>query len=232
MVVINQKNPSAYLILILALPALWIYPPFIKMFPIGLGLKMMVATTLLTSLTFYLLLPLFGFYKGKHRLAMIGFLLFIGFMVSAHFNSDFTKENAKPTSLLYVLDADTNKAQWATYDNVVSDWTSQYIGDTKKNPEKLSDNTISSKYSTAFTHVVDAPLKEITPPKIDITRDTILGNDRMITICITPQRDVNRLEVFTNAVEIKKAVVNSIPLSELLFGPKEARPIGYTLYQQ
>ncbi|MBD0779249.1 M20/M25/M40 family metallo-hydrolase [Maribacter sp. ANRC-HE7] len=221
MVVINQKKPSAYLILILALPALWIYPPFIKMFPIGLGLKMMVATTLLTSLTFYLLLPLFGFYKGKNRLALIGFLLFIGFMVSAHFNSDFTKENAKPTSLLYVLDADNNTAQWATYENVVSAWTSQYIGKTKEVPGKLQEKTISSKYSTGFTHMVDAPLKEITPPKIDITLDTIIGNDRMITICITPQRDVNRLEVFTNAVEIKKAIVNSIPLSEFYLAQRK-----------
>ncbi len=214
MVIINQKRPNAYLLLFLALPALWIYSPFIKMFPIGLGLKMMVASTLLTSLTFYLLLPLFGFYRNKHRLALLGSLIFIGFMVSAHFNSGYTKENAKPTSLLYVLDADNNKAQWATYENVVSDWTAQYIDGTRKVAKKLSDKVISSKYATGFTYVADAPLKRITPPKIDITLDTIIGNDRTIELCITPQRNVSRLEVFTNAVEIKKAIVNSIELSK------------------
>lgn len=213
MVVINQKSPNAYLLVIFAVPALWIYAPFIKMFPVGLGLKMMVAATLLTTLTFYLLLPVFGFYKHKHRLAILGCLLFLGFMASAHFNSGFTKENAKPTSLLYVLDTDTHTAQWATYEHVISDWTAQYIGDTKKIPEKLADQTISSKYSSGFSYVTEAPVKEIASPKIDIGLDTIIGNERILELCIIPQRNVNRLEVFTNAVEIKKAVVNGLELS-------------------
>ena len=213
LVAINQKNPSTYLFVLFALPALWIFSPFIKMFPIGLGLKMMVAATLLTTLTFYLLLPIFGYYKNKNRLAVLGCLLFIGFMVSAHFNSDFHKDNAKPTSLLYVLDADTKTAKWATYENVISDWTAQYLGETKKVPDKLADKTISSKYSSGFSYVAPAPMKEIASPKVEIIRDTIIENERLLEICITPQRDVNRLEVFTNDIEIKKAVVNTIGLS-------------------
>jgi len=214
MVVINQKEPSPYLLLILALPALWIYAPFIKMFPIGLGLKMMVAATLLTTLTFYLLLPIFGFYKNKNRLAFIGFILFVGFMVSAHFNSDFTKENAKPSSLLYVLDADNNTALWATYEHEISDWTSQYIGSDKKIPEKLADKTISSKYASGFTYVSEAPIKEIVFPLIETTIDTVIGNERQLELCITPQRDVNRLEIFTNGIQLNEASVNNIELSE------------------
>ena len=214
MVVINQKGPSPYLLVILALPALWLYAPFIKMFPIGLGLKMMITATLLTTLTFFLLLPIFGFYKNKHRLAFLGFILFVGFMVSAHFDSDFTRENAKPTSLLYVMNADTNTAQWATYEHVISDWTAQYIGDNKKVPQKLADKTISSKYASGFTYVSEAPLKQIASPKIEFTLDTIIGNERLLELCITPQRDVNRLEVFTNDTELKKARVNTIELSD------------------
>ncbi len=214
MVVINQKNPSPYLLVILALPALWIFFPFIKMFPIGLGLKMMVATTLLTTLTFILLLPIFGFYKHKNRLAVLGCLLFLGFMASAHFNSGFTKENAKPSSLLYVLDVDNNTAQWATYEHMVSDWTAQYIGATRKVPEKLAGRTISSKYASGFTYVSTAPIKEITPPKIETTRDTIVGDERILELCITPQRDVNRLEIFTNNIALNEATVNNIELSD------------------
>ncbi|MGB5434637.1 MAG: M28 family peptidase [Maribacter sp.] len=214
MVVINQTKPSTYLLFLLALPALWIFSPFIQMFPVGLGLKLIVASTLLTALTFYLLLPVFGYYKHKNRLAMLGCLLFLGFMASAHFNSGFTKENAKPTSLLYVLDTDTHTAQWATYEQVISDWTAQYIGDTKEIPEKLADKTISSKYSSGFSYVAEAPIKDIASPKIDISLDTIIGDERILELCIIPKRNVNRLEVFTNAVEIKKVVVNTLELSE------------------
>ncbi len=214
MVVLNQEDPNPYLLVFLALPALWIYSPLIKMFPVGLGLKMMVAATILTTLTFLLLFPIFGFYKKKKRLAYLSFLLFIGFMVSAHFSSGFDAENAKPTSLLYVLNANNKTAQWASYEHQLSAWTAQYLGVNKKAPEGVANNTINSKYSTGFTYVSDAPLKEITPPKIEKTRDTIIGEDRILEICITPQRNVNRLEVFTNDIIIKKAKVNQIPLSD------------------
>jgi hypothetical protein len=213
LVIINQKMPNSYLMAFLGLPAIFIYAPFIKMFPVGLGLKMMVAATLFTTLTFLLLLPLFGFYKKKKRLAYIGMILFFGCMISAHFNSGFNKENRKPTSLLYVLDADTNKAQWATYDNVLSDWTSQYLDANKKTPEKLSKKTISSKYSSGFTYVSDAPTKKISPMQVEKTRDTIIGDSRLLDICITPKRNVNRLEIFTSTT-LQSATVNTIKLSD------------------
>ncbi len=213
MVLINQKMPNPYLLTFLGVPALFIFSPFIKMFPVGLGLKMMIATTIFVTLTFLLLLPVFGFYKKKKRLAYISLILFFGCMISAHFNSGFDKDNAKPTSLLYVLDADTNKAQWATYENTLSDWTTQYLDNSKKAPEQLSDNTISSKYSSNFTYVTDAPEKEITPMRVEKTRDTIVGNNRLLEICITPERNINRLEVFTNTT-IESAKVNSVKLSD------------------
>lgn len=213
MVVINQKSPNPYLLTFLGLPALFIYSPFVKMFPVGLGLKMMVAATLFVTLTFFLLLPVFGFYKKKNRLAYLSMILFFGCMISAHLNSGFNKDNAKPTSLLYVMDADTNTAQWATYENVLSDWTSQYLGVDKTKPEKLAKNTISSKYGSGFTFVADAPIKEIAQMQVEKTRDTIIGESRLLDICITPKRDVNRLEVFTNT-PLLSATVNTIKLSD------------------
>ena len=175
---------------------------------------MMVAATILTTLLLLLLLPIFGFYKKKNQLAYLGMILFVGFMLSAHFNSGFNADNAKPTSLIYVLDADENSAKWATYENQLSDWTAQYLGDTKEVPKKLADKTLSSKYSTGFTYVSEAPIKAIASPKIEKTLDTIIGSDRLLDICITPQRNVNRLEVFTNDISIKKAAVNKVELSE------------------
>lgn len=212
-VLINQEKPNGLLFVFLALPALWIFTPFIKMFPVGLGLKMMVASTLLTTLVFLLLLPIFGFYKRKGSLALLSGLLFFVAMVLAHFNSGFSEGSAKPTSLLYVYDANKNKAQWATYEKVVSDWTSQFIGESKTKPLALNNTLISSKYGSGFSYVADAPSKNIPAPEIETTRDTIIGEDRHLQICIKPQRNVNRLEVFTNEVALKKASVNGIALS-------------------
>ena len=43
--------------------------------------------------------------------------------------------------------------------------------------------------------------------------DTIVGGERMISLKVLHQRDVNRLEVFTNETPILKAVANGIDLS-------------------
>jgi hypothetical protein len=212
-ILINQKNPNAYLLLFLCIPALFIFSPLIQLFPIALGLKMLVASTFFTTLTFFLLLPLFTRYRNKRALGLLSFILAIGFMVSAHMNSGFTKDNSKPTSLVYVMDVENKKANWATYEIDVSDWTKQYIGEEKMNTNVLNLKTISSKYRSGFTFVADAPWKEIATPKIDISKDTVIGGNRHLEICITPQRNVNRLEVFVNDVTLQKAVVNNIELS-------------------
>ena len=213
-ILINQKKPNPFLLVFLGLPAIFIYSPFIQMFPVGLGLKMMVATTIFTTLLFFLLLPVFTHYRNKGALATLCFLLFVGFMVSAQLNSSFSEDTPKPTSLLYVMDADAEEAKWATYENELSEWTAQYIGKEKSTPEKLTENTISSKYSSGFTYTAEAPLKKIAPPKIEIRNDTIINETRRLELCITPQRDVNRLEIFSNETPITKATVNGIALSD------------------
>ncbi|MDP2525886.1 M28 family peptidase [Maribacter dokdonensis] len=210
---INQKNPDPFLLLFLGIPALFIFAPFVQMFPVGLGLKMMVASTLFTTLIFFLLLPLISKYRKKGALAFLSFLLFAGFMVSAHMDSGFTKDRPKPTSLLYVLNADDNTAMWATYEHKLSDWTAQYIIDKLAVPPQINE-TISSKYGTDFTYTYEAPLKNIPKPTIEVQLDTVINNVRSIRLCITPNRPINRLEVFTNPIDILKADVNGIQLSE------------------
>ncbi|MET6991173.1 M28 family peptidase [Sediminicola arcticus] len=210
-ILVNQKIPNPYLLVFLALPALWIYTPFIKMFPVGLGLKMMVASTVLTTLTFYLLLPVFGFYKSKGKLAFLCQFLFAIFMVVAHFNSGFTKDHAKPSSLLYILNTDNNSAHWVSYDHELIAWNKKYVDGPSKN--QVDYQIISSKYAPGFTYSSKAPIIEIPPPSVEKTFDTIVGENRLVKLIITPQRSVNRLEVFTNNVPLSTVTVNEIELS-------------------
>ena len=213
-ILIHQKNPNPLLLVFLGIPALFIFSPLVEMFPVGLGLKMLLASTVMTTLIFFLLLPVFTRFRNQLALALLSFLLCIGFLVSAHMTSNFTEDNARPTSLLYVMDIDNQKSKWATYDRTISDWTAQYIGDNKTVPEQLSENTISSKYGSGFTYVSEAPLKNISGPKMEVSRDTVIGNKRLLDFCIIPQRKVNRLELFTNDIMISRARVNGIALSD------------------
>ena len=221
---LRQDPPNPYVLTALAVPALWIFAPFVKMFPVGLGLKMIVATSVMSVLIFLLLLPVLLEFPKKKQLAGLGISLFLICLLGAHFSSGFTEEQPKPSSLLYVLDADKQEALWATYEKQPSSWTQAFIGEDPSVPGELTEQTLSSKYSTGFSYALKAPLKEVRPPEIAVLEDTIIDRNRQIRLRISPQRDVNRLEIFTNEVTLSEAVVNGIGLSEYYLknrrGPK------------
>lgn len=212
-VYIKQKNPNSFLMVFFALPAVFIYAPFIKMFPVGLGLKMLMAATLFVVLLFMLVLPLFAQIKNKWRFAVLFMLLFAIFSITAHINSGFTEDSPKPSSLLYVLDGDQKTARWATYDQQLTGWNSQFFADDKQVMDENDEKTISSKYSSGFSYMAEALVKQIAIPTIDIEKDTVFDGQRKLKICVAPKRKVNRLDVFTNEVPISQALINGQALS-------------------
>ncbi len=207
---IRQKNPSVALQLLLCLTALLLYTPLVIMFPIGLGLKMLIAATLFTTLTFGLLLPIIGLLRSKRTLGFISLTIAFVCFISAHINRGATINTPKPNSLVYVQNNDTNKAYWATYDNVIGDWNKNYI-DSEKNV-KTDSKVISNKYGAEFTYLNEAPQKSIAGPTIEKLNDTIINGKRIMEICISSHRDINRLD-FYSATKISSATINDIALS-------------------
>lgn len=214
MILISQDSPNPYQLVLLSVPALWIFTPFVKMFPVGLGLKMLVICTLLCALLFLLLLPITGAYTNKRSFGTAGVFLFLLLFLGAHLKSGFSDNSPKPTSLLYVKNIDENTSYWASHEKVPSDWTLAYLGTNLKpyNPNQL--HTLSSKYNSGFSYMNPAPSKQVEEPEIQILQDSVHGDQRMVSLLVVPQRDVNRLEVFTSGAPILKASVNGINLSE------------------
>lgn len=212
LVFINQEKPNPLLLLFLCTPAVFMHAPFIQMFPVGLGLKMMIAATLMTSLLFFLTLPIFASLKKYAGLGILALLLFAIYGIKAHLNSRYNEENPKPSSLLYVYNADSEQAQWASYDEVPITWNAQFLNSSKQQEESFS--TLSSKYNTRFRHTAEAPKKAIALPQVLVNKDTVVSGTRQLTICFTPMRNINRLEVFTNELPIGSCLVNGIELSE------------------
>lgn len=195
--VYTQKS-NRTLNLVLSIPSLIIFVPFIIMFPIGLGLKILAGSAVLTVLVFGLLLPIFGAFPKKGVWAFVLFLISIGFFTKAHFNSNYAKGTAKPNSLLYIYNADLKKAFWATYDLNLDEWTKKYLGDNPKKAGVLNDNPLFSKYKSGFTFSAEADVKQISEPTIEFFQDSIGGSQRYIKIRISPNRNVNRYDIFAN----------------------------------
>ena len=183
---------------VLAIPALVILAPFIKMFPVGLGLKILFASSILTVLCFSLLLPVLGSFSRKDIWAAMFLLLGVGLFVKAHLTSGYQKGEAKPNSLVYIFNKGNNKAYWATYDRNLDDWTKATLGEKPANADALNKDPLYSKYGSSFTYQNDAPLKYIPAPTIDFVYDSIIGDMRILKIKITPNRKVNRYDIFAN----------------------------------
>jgi hypothetical protein len=195
--ILRQKS-NVLLNLILSIPALLLIAPFIQMFPVGLGLKVLFASAILTTLTFALLLPVFGDFAKKGRWALFFLVISVGFFTKAHFESGYEKGKAKSNSLIYIYNADTHKANWVTYDKNLDIWTKAYLGENPKKATSWEETPLFSKYDSQFTFASEGPLKKLAEPTIEFFQDSVAGNQRYIKIRISPNRSVNRYDIFAN----------------------------------
>lgn len=228
--VLTQKS-NAFLNVIMALPTLILLAPFIQLFPIGLGLKILVGSSILTVLSFAILLPIFGSFSQKKLWSAFSLLVAIGFFVKAHQSSDYNAKNAKPNSLVYILNGDTNKANWATYDTNLDEWTKRYLGGNQKDAKALNSDKLYSKYGSEYTFMADAPTATIAKPTVEFITDSTIGKNRYLKIVITPNRKVNRYDVFANEkVTIQNLKANgakSIDLKSNIINKKSNKLLSY-----
>ena len=195
--VVTQKISTPFN-LILSIPALVILAPFIVMFPIGLGLKVLAGSAVLTVLLFTLLLPVFGVFTRKWLWSFVMLAAAIGCFIFAHLHAGYEPGKAKPNSLLYVYDTDKEKADWVTYDKNLDEWTKVYLGDNPAPATHLNNLPLFSKYDSKFTFAYNALVRDIPEPSIDFVKDSIVGNYRYLKIRIKPNRKINRYDIFAN----------------------------------
>jgi hypothetical protein len=203
--VVTQKS-NWFLNVVLSTPSFFIIVPLILMFPVGLGLNIMFVSSIITVLMFVLLLPIFGSFSHKGIWAGCFFIISIFFFIMANNTSEYSTARSKPNSLVYFLNSDSKKAYWATYDLNLDEWTRKYLGGKPKIASDLNNDKIYSKYKSEFTFMAEAPLKTIAKPTIEFVRDTIKGNQHLYHIKITPNRTVNRYDIFTK----NRTVINLI----------------------
>ena len=197
----------------LVIPVLIIFVPLIQKFPVGLGLKMTVISAIFTVLIFGILIPILSSYKGVKSLSKLFFLIAFLAFVSASFTSGYSKDKKQPNSIVYFIDADSNKAYWASYNKNSDQFTQQFLGEDPTRGSFLKDIG-SGKYGTNFKLYKDVELININQPKIKIINDTIIKKERNIHLKIIPQRKVNRIELKSeNSLHFKEFVINGEKLN-------------------
>jgi hypothetical protein len=217
-IMVRQSSPNSLLMAFLGFPAIFILVPFIKMFPVALGLNILFVSALLTVLLFQLLLPVFAYYKNNKKIAVFCFLIFNILLITAHFKADFTEKYPKPNSLVYLFDADENNANWYSYDNLVDEWTKMYFGE--KPLIAPSDNkTFSSKYGSGFTWRENAPKIKLNTPDIIWEKIDSSRNSDSYLLKIYSNRKADRIELFADrTIDFESFKVNGLQADSVSLG--------------
>ena len=167
----------------------------VKMFPVGLGLKILFVSGLFIVLVFGLMILSFHQKKSFWTQKWTGFLALL-FFVIATYNSGFSVENKKPNSLVYIENYDTKTAYFGTYNTTLDAYTKQIFKDdfTKGG---IKNAETKSKYNTRFNYAKKTAYKAISSSEIRTEMDTVIGEKRFLELTITPERKINKLEFLT-----------------------------------
>ncbi len=189
-----EKNPMKSIwFSILSIPTVYILSPLLKLFPVGLGLKMLFVSALLLGLMFIVLFPALSGGKAKKGFMRFAFILSIGFFIHAFVNAGFTESSKKPNSIAYIKNIDTNQAYWATYNRTLDSFTKQFLGE-KPSKGAIANAATKSKYNRRFKFHKEAPLKAFSVADLIVTRDTIVQDMRSVAMTFNPTRTLHKLE--------------------------------------
>ena len=193
---LNLKDSvKRVLFTLLSIPTIYIFAPMIKMFPVGLGLKILFVSGLFIVLVFGLMILSFHQKKSFWTQKWTGFLALLFFGI-ATYNSGFSVDNKKPNSLVYIENYDAKTAYFGTYNTTLDRYTKQvFKGDFTEG--EIENAETKSKYNTRFKYAKKTTYKAISSSVIRTELDTIIGKKRFLELTVTPKRKINKLEFLT-----------------------------------
>lgn len=203
-----NKASGAALFAIISIPSIYMIAPMVQLFPVALGLKTLFISAILLVFLFGLMLPVFYQEKTKNGWQTLTGFLALLFFAYATFDSGFSIEKKKPNSLVFIQNSDTNTSYWASHNKTLDGYTKQYFNDeSKQGGADLMAG--KSKYNTSFNYYQKAENKNIRISNIKIHQDTIINSQRNVSFTITPTRNIDKYELYTNTqIELTNFTVN------------------------
>jgi hypothetical protein len=194
---------------VLSIPTLYIFAPLIKMFPVGLGLKVLFISAIFIVFVFGLMVLSFHQKNSFWTQKWSGFLALLFFGI-ATYNSGFSIDNKKPNSIVYIQNSDNKTAYFGTYNATLDAYTKQvFNGNFAKGG--IENAETKSKYNTRFKYSKKTAYKAIPSSKIRTVIDTVIGKKRFLELTITPKRKVHKLEFITkNKLTLHQFKINDV----------------------
>ncbi|BDZ41927.1 aminopeptidase [Paraoerskovia sediminicola] len=105
----------------------------------------------------------------------------------------FDDEHPEPTQLMYALDADTGEAWWVSGESTPSPWTSRFVSERTSIEDAFP--RVHGEVWTGAAEPADLP-----PPTVEVVTDETVGDERVMTLSIRPERPVRYVEMVADGV--------------------------------
>jgi hypothetical protein len=126
------------------------------------------------------------------------------------FDATHPATHPEPAQLIYVLDADTGTARWASDDAKPSAWVGQYI--TGREDLKEAFPILGDDLATGPAEAASLPA-----PELSVVSDTTSGELRMLSLSLRPQRPARLVYLQVRDIGVRQATVaaRSVPTDRL-----------------
>jgi hypothetical protein len=215
-------------LLLCVAPAVVLLVPAIYMTSVALGLSEAALVMPLVVLLCGLLVSPFALASSPGRWWLPGGALLAAgaFLAAAAFNSGFSGQYPKSDHLFYVLNADTERAAWASADDAPDEWTSQFF------PSATPKASLKEyvPLSVNSYRINPAPVVPLSPADIRVTGDSTQGDVRVLRMRVNTSHEGISLAVPREAqVEVVAAEVNGRRIENTGAGARGRSPNSWGL---
>jgi hypothetical protein len=178
---------------------------------LAMTLNMSWVLAIMVALLLGLLIPHLDLMTSRRKwlLPAAAAIVSLGFIVAGSLTSGFDKDAAKPSSIFYATSVDSGEAVWASFDQSVDEWTSQFFS------SKTERGGLSEFIPSAYNGFMkgQAPVAPLAAPAITLVSDSAAGDARALRIRIVSARKAPLLLISLDPnIEVLRAAVNGIPI--------------------
>jgi len=203
-----------------SIPAIVLFSPLIHTFFVSLTIASSALVMVVAALPLGTLISQLNLAPGKKGwpLAVVSLVVGIGFLVSGSLTSRFDKSHPMQTNLFYALQADTEKAVWASSDNGPNKWTSQFFSSGWKTMDLPA--FFPGRSWRFMTN--DAPAISLPPPQLELLAENKSGAVRTLRLRATSPRSAPVISLYVEAdADVRGVEINGKPIQTEI---QEAQP--------
>jgi hypothetical protein len=203
---------NSVVLTLLAVPAIVLFTPLIYIMFAGLTLRLSGAVIVIVALLLGLLIPQLSELARPKKwvLPIAAAAACLGFIITGSVASAYSKERPKPDNIFYVMNANSNKAVWASYDAEPDAWTSQFL----TNPQKGALTEFLPSTNPNFIRS-EAAVIPVAPPDIAKLEESANGGVRTLRLRVTSPRQASIVMVIiSSGAEFQVAALNGQPLAK------------------